>query len=242
MWYLDYLEDGEMSPTSDYLIREGRKPTPYFTQIIDLQQPVDVLWRGVRKSYKSLINKKPVISNMDRIEPLRDLHRKCHKRKGRSDATWFVQQKMIWAKEAFCMTQVEFPDLKRPDLIETVAGGLFYYNQHICYYGVGCSLKGTNSHALLWRAIIHARDLGIERFDMGQQHHEGDPKLVNISKFKRGFGGQPHMYAEFKREKDEKDNDSIGVPPPGQGDRQPDSTPPEGDGQQGVGKSMSKRR
>jgi hypothetical protein len=200
IWYLDYLNKGNLSATSQYLIREGRRPRPYYTQIIDLTKSEAELKHDLRKSYKSLVNKHHTISVMRDIEPLRKLHVKCHGRETRSKDTWFVQQKMIWAKEVFCLLQARFPNLRRPDLTEVECGGLFYYNENICYYGVGCSLEGVGSHALIWRAILHAKALGCKEFDMGQQVFGGDEKLVNISKFKKGFGGQTRVYLEFKDE------------------------------------------
>ena len=199
-WYLDYLDSGKLSQVSLELIKCGRKPRPYYTQAIDLSKTEEELHHDLRKSYKSLVNKNPIISVMSDIEPIRKLHVKMYGGETRSKETWFVQQKMIWAKELFALMQVRFPNINRPDLCEPEAGGLFYYNEHICYYGVGCSVEGVGSHALIWRAILHAKKLGCRWFDMGQQVFDGGEKDVNISKFKRGFGGETRVYLEFRKD------------------------------------------
>jgi hypothetical protein len=199
IWYLDFL-DGKLSNIGRFLLEQGHKPQPYYTQIIDLTQSVEKLHSRLRKSYKSLVNKEPVISVLGEVEPIHRLHVKAHGRETRSPATWFIQQRMMWKKQLFAMLQCEFPNLNNPSIALPVAGGLFYHNPEICYYGVGCSVEGAGSHALLWKAILHAKKLGCKRFEMGKQVFSGDEKAVNISKFKRGFGGDTITYLEFGNE------------------------------------------
>jgi len=175
-------------------------PIPYYTQIINLTESAETLHSQVRKSYKSLINKKPIISVLNEVEPVHRLHAIVHKRETRRKETWFTQQCMAWRHQLFGLLQCEFPNMNNPSLTKPVAGGLFYYNPEMCYYGVGCSLEGISSHALLWAAIIHAGKLGCKRFEMGKQVFSGDEKDVNISKFKRGFGGDTVTYLEFRNE------------------------------------------
>ncbi|MHC4605239.1 MAG: hypothetical protein ACYS6W_18135, partial [Planctomycetota bacterium] len=154
----------------------------------------------LRKSYKALVNKTPVISVLGEVEPIHRLHVKARKRETRSPATWFLQQQMLWKKQIFAMLQCEFPNINNPSMGLPVAGGLFYHNPEMVYYGVGCSMEGASSHALLWKAILHAKKLGCKRFEMGKQIFSGDDKEVNISKFKRGFGGDTITYLEFRNE------------------------------------------
>jgi len=51
-------------------------------------------------------------------------------------------------------------------------------------------MEGANSHAIIWKAILRAKELGCKFFEMGEQVFSGDEKLIGISKFKCGFGGQ----------------------------------------------------
>jgi len=82
------------------------------------------------------------------------------------------------------------------------AGVFIYYNKHAAYYGIGCSLEGVNSHAIIWQAILHAKELGCKTFEMGEQVWTGDEKLINISKFKRGFGGECYTRLILEKEKE----------------------------------------
>lgn len=200
IWYLDFLEDNQLSNISRLLLKQGHRAEPYYTQIIDLTKSEEQLHADVRKSYKSLLNvtkKQNVVSLLWDIEPLRRLHIEAHGRQTRSKDTWFVQQKMIWHKQAFALVENHFKNMSLRGGVP-VAGGLFYYNRHICYYGVGCSVEGAGSHAIIWQAIKHAKKLGCKRFDMGRQVFEGNDKLINISNFKRGFGGKTKAYLEFR--------------------------------------------
>lgn len=198
LWYLDFLEGGKLSSTSRYLLRQGIVPRPYYTQIIDLTKSKKELHADLRKSYKSLVNKPQIISRLHNIDLLRQLHIQAHGRETRSKETWFVQQKMVWQNQVFALLQVKFLNMSDPLSGKSQTGGLFYYNSHICYYGVGCSVEGAGSHALIWQAILYAKELGCKKFDMGRQVFEGDEKAMNISMFKRGFGGQTKVYLEFK--------------------------------------------
>ncbi len=82
--------------------------------------------------------------------------------------------------------------MKNPSIENTIteAGALIYHNAHTAYYGVGCSLEGVGSHALLWQAILHAKELGCKQFETGQMVFQGTEKEKNISHFKAGFGGK----------------------------------------------------
>ena len=82
---------------------------------------------------------------------------------------------------------------------QLVSSGFFIYNNHTCYYGVGCSMEGADTHAAIWEAILYAKELGCKYFEMGEQVFSGDEKLVNISKFKHGFGGSCKMRLDLRK-------------------------------------------
>lgn len=199
IYYQDFLIDGKLSLASKFLLEKGYKATPYYTQIIDLTKTEEELHADVRKSYKSLINKPVIISRLGNVEPLRKLHIQVHDRETRSKESWFLQQRMIWAKQVFVLLQSKFLNMRNPHSAISQAGGMFYYNPHICYYGVGCSMEGVGSHALIWQAILYAKELGCSKFEMGEQVFTND-KLADISKFKRGFGGQCVVRLNLEKE------------------------------------------
>jgi len=97
---------------------------------------------------------------------------------------------MIKKGEAFICA-----DLKDRELL---AAGLFLHNKYFCYYGVGKSLPNKGSHSIIWKAILHCKSLGLESFELGEQVYYGDPKLVGISRFKAGFGGQTKTYLQIR--------------------------------------------
>lgn len=181
IYYLDFLIDGRLSVISQFLLRHGHKARPYFTQVIDLTKTEEELHADLRKSYKSLINKDShdtYVAQDDYLPEYQMLHERVSDRI-RSQASWSVQMDMLAKCEAFIVMRAG-----------DIAGGLFYCNTDYCYYASGKAEKGVNSHSVVWKAITEAKGLGCRFFELGEQIFSGDPKLVNISKFKMGFGGR----------------------------------------------------
>ena len=176
--YMDYLVDGYLSTASQFLLRHGYEAKPYYTQVINLSYGFARLHADVRKSYKSLINGVKRITFAADVSHLYELHIEAAGRETRSKNTWDIQQKMINEKQAFSLLMVN------------KAGVLIYHNNQWAYYAVAASLPGINTHALLWEAIVWCEAAGIKYFELGEQTFNGDKKLMDISKFKRGFGGK----------------------------------------------------
>lgn len=182
IWYMDYLEDG-ISEISKFLLLEGHKAKPFYTQVIDLRKNIDELHADMRKSYQNLANKyDAVISN--KIERLKELHLEVVGKSTRNDKTWEIQQEMVNSGEAFIVHE---PDWQ--------AAGLFICGHNTCYYGVGKSKEV--SHPVIWKAIQHAKGMGFVEFEMGQQMFN-ESKEASISYFKRGFGGVTKVRLEFE--------------------------------------------
>ncbi len=198
IYYMDFLENG-LSGVSKVLLLKGYTATPCYTQIIDLTKSEQELKRDLRKSYKSLVNKKVITNEMYVITPYQRLHERIRGVK-RSQDTWDVQQRMVWQGQAFCLTQTRFLQEHNtlPSNVVTEAGLIVYYNKDMAYYASGCS--EVDSHALMWQAILKAKDLGCKRFEMGEQIFD-DSKVGNISKFKRGFGGTTEVRMILERKK-----------------------------------------
>jgi hypothetical protein len=49
---------------------------------------------------------------------------------------------------------------------------------------------GRANRYLTWKNVLRYRALGLKSFDFGGWHLGGDPDLLNINEFKRGFGGK----------------------------------------------------
>jgi len=145
--------------------------------VIDLTE--DDLKKNLRKSYKSLVNKQDGIIFSSTIYNLKQLHFKSSGRQTRSDETWGIQQIMIDAGEGFVVELYKDGTL--------ISAAFFMKNEYCCYYAVAASLKGVNSHPVIWAAIEYCKAEGLKRFELGEKL-EGTEKEKNISKFKAGFG------------------------------------------------------
>lgn len=179
--YLDWLEGGEVGAISKLLLQRGAIARPFLTQIIDLTQSDEDLHAGIRKSYTSLINKHletVKISPPHCIWDLKDLHKEICGRQTRSNHTWKLQEEMIANNKAFLVTIYNGHKM--------LAGSLFLHNNYSCYYGV--SKSTVDSHAIIWKAMAHAKQLRLKTLEMGEQTF-GDDKSGGISRYKSGFGG-----------------------------------------------------
>lgn len=170
--YEDYLIDGKLSAASKWLMSHGYIVEPNYVCIVDLRE---IRWGDIRKSYQNLINREIHDCRLaDDIFNYKRLHSDLSGRSTRNHQSWKVQQKMIESMEGF--------------LVEKDDGGVFVmHNDDWAYYASG-KCRG-NSHALMWKAILECRERGIRWLEMGEQTFFSNEKLINISNFKRGFGG-----------------------------------------------------
>ena len=176
--YMDYLVSGNMSPVTKFLLDKGYEAVLSYTQVINLQKTERELKHDLRKSYKSLITKDGYVSS-DKLKvfTLKNIHVKVCGRHVRSHRSWYLQAVMVLRSEAFTCFD------KSDD-----AGVLFYANGDWAYYACSKSL-GPNTHHLIWKGMLELKARGVKYFEMGEQLFTDD-KAGNISKFKRGFGGE----------------------------------------------------
>lgn len=197
--FVDQLLDGGLSALTHWALAQGASIESQFNQVVDLTIDEQILWRGLSKSCQWGVNwgrKNLVISvhtDAASIEELRHLHLDAAGFETRSPATWALQGKMIEQEEGFLVTA-------RLDGT-VVSAAYFQLSPMDCYYGVAASdrrlFDKPLSHAIIWEAIGYARRRGCCRFTLGnqvwQRYHwhmpAPSPKEVNISKFKRSFGG-----------------------------------------------------
>jgi hypothetical protein len=213
IWYRDFVFNGSISFLSNYLLKLDAIPNFLFSHVLDLDKDESVLKRAIRKSYKSLINwglreLKPQIyssSNItwEKMLEFRKLHIHEAGRETRSEASWRYQLEMIQEKEAFA-TFGYFDG-------ELVSSGLFMYSNNNCFYAVSASRGDKFNkplfHAVMWTAILYAKEIGCKWFEVGEQLYPNHPaetpptkKELGISHFKEGFGGEIRMFLDLKLE------------------------------------------
>lgn len=198
-----------LSPVGRLLLDAGGTATARFTQIIDLSVPETQLRSQIRKSYKSLLNwgtRNLALRVLDRtnvsveaMEQFRQLHVEVAGRETRSQRSWGLQLEMIRQGEAFMV----LGDLEG----QLVTAALFIHSPKYCYYGVSASkrelFEKPLGHILLWTAIQQSKKIGCQFFELGEQffpRHGAPPptpKELNISGFKKGFGGETRIRVEI---------------------------------------------
>lgn len=163
---------------------------------IDLTLSDEHLWQSVRKSYRSLINWSK--ENLDlsvvtssnfsaaAFESFKQLHIEAAGRKTRSDESWDVQAQQIRDSAAFLVVGT------KEGRVVTGMFNLFDHTQ--AFYAVAASdriLMANDlplAHGPLWYSIHISKRLGLKRFSFGDvSKSESDPKLNDITSFKRGF-------------------------------------------------------
>ena len=173
-----------------------------WTKSIRTDQSKDILWRGLRKSYKSPINKGikkqsfQLIDafNLDRkkFKLIQELHLKISGRKTRSDRTWDLQYDSIKNDNGFALLSLD----QEKNFINNAV--YFWKTKYHAYYGTGLytehSKKNLYGYSIIWKAILYCAAKGITRCELDDNvQFQGisslDKKLIDISFFKSGFGG-----------------------------------------------------
>ncbi|MCJ8267767.1 MAG: hypothetical protein MJK04_00010 [Psychrosphaera sp.] len=195
---------GQVSGFCRRLLSKGALPSTQYQQVIDLTWPEDELLTDMRKIYRANVrwgeaNMSYRLLTADNVKPneieaFRQLHIEVAGKETRSANSWALQQQMIEQGEGFAIYGYLEDRL--------VATGLFVYNQHTCYFGVGAYARDlfdkSISHALVWRGILQAKAMGCTQMMMGDAHfgqiakadgHLPADKDLTISHFKQGFGG-----------------------------------------------------
>lgn len=167
-----------------------------FEAYLDLLESKEIIKAGVRKSYKSLINwsekniptqvithKNP---NYEQFISFRDFHRHTSGRITRSDKSWELQYESLLNNEAYLVLGYYNNKL--------ASGTLVTHGKKNAYYCVGVydrELMAADiglAHNNLLRAIYHAKDIGLEEFNLGNLPQTNtDAKEARIFYFKTGF-------------------------------------------------------
>lgn len=167
--------------------------TESFEIFIDLRDSEQQLWNGLRKSYRSLINKSKkefeVIKthNVNEWKNLKAIHKVVSGRSTRNDMSWEIQSKRILKK----FGKVYY--IKKGNSVL----GFSYFNlgKDYAQYAVGAYLNNefknsSISHLILWESIIDLKSLGFKYIYLGRSIPKEDKineKLKSINDFKIGF-------------------------------------------------------
>jgi len=209
--FRDYLHGGKLSFLSKYLLKKGYSAQPSFNQVIDLSVTEEEIKKNLRKSYKSLICKPfygfdimvydSACISWSVFQEVQGLHFEVVGKKSRSDEVWRHQYELINKGTAFIVTGY-LDD-------EIVSAGYFGYNATNCIYQMSVSKRDMFDrpifHSLMMKAIFHARSMGCQWFEVGEQVFKNHPvhrlptdKEIGISLFKAGFGGETRVYMDVK--------------------------------------------
>lgn len=179
--------------------RMRRQPTPHIpcvrpsweTYVLDVRDDAHLLWRGVRKSYRSLINaairERRIETSVDyaRVDECRRLHGIVSGRDSRPK-TWELWRQ--WAKDGHLLMALVS---RRDDAGRTVSGYAAVFLYKTWAYYASCATEEQNTaHALQWSLITALRAFGVTHYELGWAERPGDTdKDRGISHFKAGWGG-----------------------------------------------------
>lgn len=169
------------------------------TNVVDLSVDESVLWRNLRKSYKSLINRAEERFRVETTssceigvarkatELAQETHFCSAKRRTRPQRTWDLQALWVASGDGLLLIARENFDL--------VGFAYVIRWKDWAYYASGAALKDNVSHLLLWEAMKALKADGSTRyFEIGYVDENGSEKERNIAFFKSGFGGRLWEY------------------------------------------------
>lgn len=190
---------------ASFLFDEAFKDACYYTNYkilpqvrsyVDLNLDEEIILKGVRKSYRSLINWGKRELRIDHfthenISPevimnFQQFHLNVAGRRTRSNRSWEIQYNLIKKKQAFItMAYLDF---------QLVSSNFIFYGSKIATYGVAVNdrdlmaKKVPVGHWPLLYSIFESKKRGLELFDLGVTFHSSlTSKEISIGRFKEGF-------------------------------------------------------
>lgn len=200
------------------IVKWGFHDTSLSTNILALNQPSDEIYRSFRKGCKSDI-KLGLKSNYhlkildketyskEKFLDYKEVHFNATGRKTRPDETWECMED--WVKKGLAVLALVY------DKEQTVIGAAFVnlYKKR-GYYQSGAILpeyqtKKGIGHLMQWEIIRYLEKIDCEFYELGWNWNPNisqevaDLKMLGISRFKRGFGGEeyPLFRGEFFKNK-----------------------------------------
>ena len=181
----------------------------FYEALIDLKSSDETIKRGFRRRYRSLFNwglREMTFERIDHLNPdekkfedFRNFHIEVSGRETRNKKTWDFQFEALKKGNAF----VELGVLEG----KLVSAALVLIGTAEAFYGVAVNNrtlmadKKPVGHATMLRAIKHAKELGLETFNLGYVGPEfSNDKEFEIARFKRGFASQIRLVNWFEIE------------------------------------------
>lgn len=185
----------------NYLVKYGYNDTSLLTQIIDLRQNEKELYSEIRKGHKSDIKKgKDYILcfyNQENItEKEIELYREIYEYDAgmvtRNSEMYYSYYEFVKAGHGILAVAYK-ENSPVAVMIVTKFKNMAYYSSYA--EKTDCLDGKPVGHVLQWEMMKYLKEAGIDFYEIGEQvfgqYEKGteEAKLVNISNFKRGFGG-----------------------------------------------------
>ncbi len=199
----------------NYLMKFGYNDISSNTQIIDLNKTEDELWNDLRRNHRRNIKKGSNFNiavytaeniTWEIFNAFKEMHHKAAGRKTRPDKTFESMYEWIKENLAF-LVAAEY---------EGKYIGFEYYNLYKNnVYGSSAANDPDYGHlpvrhTIEWKALLWMKQNNVKFYEIGQQQYGAQPhdfpdkKQIDISHFKKGFGGFtiPWFMAEKYYDKD----------------------------------------
>lgn len=182
------------------------KRIPFGSHVIDLSLTEEELFKKVHSKHRNVIRKaekESVVIKKGRADLMEDyaaLERQTQDRTGRKASGLGYYEKQIETLGDNIVVYVAYKD----DVPQ--AGGVFYYNQQMCYYMYGATAKGAftgSANLLIWTAMLDMKADGVKEFSfVGCRINEDEgSKYSGIQMFKGRFGGELRQGYMFRYER-----------------------------------------
>jgi lipid II:glycine glycyltransferase (peptidoglycan interpeptide bridge formation enzyme) len=179
------------------------------TNIIDLTHSEENILSQMRKGHKSdikraLKDKDLQIDYVDKtsckIDEALLNYKKIHTidagGQTRTDASWDYMSDWLYNGNAVLVLA------KSNSLGKYISGAYILMYKYSAYYGSYATIDANLNNAVIghliqWHIIKYLKEKGIKEYETGWNYYGNDEKLLQISKFKAGFGGKEKLLIEF---------------------------------------------
>lgn len=183
-----------LGPLETACLDRGATPSHIYRGYIPLQLTEEEILAGMRSSHRRHIRKSSEFLSRIEVsfgsveesifEGFRELYL-YEAKQTYSESRWMGMREALLCKEAFLVSSYVEKEL--------VGATFCWVSPKLSSYGTGVYARtyfsqAPISHFPMFRSILFAREIGMERFYIGEVYAPGkDPKQRNIAFFKRGF-------------------------------------------------------